>query len=430
MGDSAVRSYRRLSEWADRRVPVLRRITHRWTALFAVVGCVANAVAWMCGSPASAGAGPVPFAVLAQCAVLCMAVSPSVGGFLTALVWCVHVLVPSGFVLPPSYVCCVCLAVGALEYVMTPAGFAVAVVVGLVTAAGDASAGAFASWTGWEPLGLASLTIPLFVCIAACGRLLAYRGRIDGLEAELSRRRADERTAYRLHDAIANELSDATLLLRESLAATGASDHEILCRQALGHMETAGVRMREVILALEHAGAVRDPAGGGAVRREELRGRLHGIADRQRRTLSACGFDGVILMPSDLSRAWYPAVTADLLCGLVGECGANIRRHASRRHRYVMTVEAHEHGFVLELRDYVREGDGRNGGGRDTAGQNAADSVEADRDAGAAGMVGLPHTGLRRYRRMLERIGGRCEIRCDGPQWSLKATIPCVTPEP
>lgn len=386
-------------------------LRHRWMALLAVAGFIANCVAVVATTSFPWDNQRAGWLIFSQCAVLCIAVLPAIGSCLTVFAWCAATLVgPAAILMPPTYLFSVCLAVGILEYLMSPAGFPVSIVTGIVTAIGGASLP-----TRYDASWLASLTIPLFLCIAVCGHMLAYKERYDAVRMELARRRAGEHTAKQIHDTISNEITDAVLLLRESMDTTNATEQRRLVHLALTHLNRSDTRIHEVIQTLEQPDEMipqqeRRPSRPARPRmesqllihRDTVLRRLNHLVHEQRQILSDCGFDGTLIMPSDLFREWYSPQFVDLLCGLMEECCTNIRKHASRDFPYVMTLDMDRDAVVLRMSDIVREEEADSDGPNDT----------------------VPHTGLRRYRILIERCGGAVEIRRAASRWSLKATLP------
>lgn len=415
MGDYSFGMVDGISDWVSRRIPVVGALRHRWMALLAVAGFIANCVAVVATASFPGDNQQAVWLVLSQCAVLCIAILPVIGSCLTVFVWCAATIVgPAATLMPPTYLFSVCLAVGVLEYLMSPAGFPVAIVIGIVTAIGGASLP-----TGYDAPWLASLTIPLFLCIAVCGHMLAYKERYDAARMELARRRAGEHAARQIHDTISNEIANAILLLRESMDTVNATEQRRLVHLALTHLNRSDARIHEVIQTLEQPDEMiptqeRHPSRPGLPRmesrlspnapihRDTVLRRLNHLAQEQRQALSDCGFDGTLIIPSDLFHEWHSPQFVNLLCGLMEECCTNIRKHANRDFPYVMTLDMDRNAVVLRMSDIVRE-------------------EEADSDGPDST---VPHTGLRRYRSMIERCGGAMEIRQAASRWSLKATLP------
>lgn len=342
-------------------------------------------------------------------APLAIIILPVPGSALTCIAWCACAMMPQDTARPP-FACMfgVCLAVAVLEYRADPAGYGAAVVVGVIAALAQGRNGSSPE----SVLSSMPVMIPVFLCVALCGRVIWHQRCDAAMREQLRRRQEHVETARRLHDSIATELSDA--LMAFDLARRNTDGSLVADDAALGleHLRTANTEVRSLIDSLERVetATANPPSNGGS---SDLLEDMRTLVREQSAALTAFGFDGEILLPERLESSDTDPETSRMLLGLLGECCANIRRHADADYGYVLSVESTDGMFTVRMRDIAHSDSGGGHAPEDTGG-----GPPMERSTAAS------HTGLRRYREELEAVDGTLSTTSEGRSWSLEATIP------
>lgn len=331
---------------------------------------------------------------------------PKAGSWAILAVWCIS-LFPCGLwgALPDEFLVSCMMAVGILGYSHLEYGVTSSVVVAgmswLLPAIGRES---FSVSVGFSQSLFVLLA--LLVLSAVVGGFVRQGRRQTELIDMVQRRNMNLEIAHMLHDYIANDVTDALLLLQRSQCGDSTCISE-----AIGCLDDAAHHSRALIDRLDDAscldGIMDMPiAGVGGLRRaddriagDEILKQLHQIERTQQSRLELSGHEGAILIP-EMIPGNDDADTVRLLIGLVRELCANISKHADARFGYVLTVEALLNKYVVRLRD--------------------ADAVNADTASGG--------TGLSRFRAQLAKRGGELQVVVREENgirwWSMEACIP------
>lgn len=453
-----------IRSWAVRMQKADRAAGNAWLSMAyaaLALACAAETVMRLGGSGPALPDALCAFALTGLMA--CAAFRPASGSAAVLLWW--MALCTSPMALPSAALLGALLAVGVLGYVRRGVGVAAAVaaiVVWVGTRSGldmsallfgrggssmsvadtaDIPAGTVPSAeperlaseaVGHTILGAVTLNGAVSVAVLFAGFLLGgfavrWGQERDRMESGLRLRRQRERAARDIHDYVSNDLAYVILRLDRDIADGRAVSPDEL-RELRAAAAKALDRTHEVIALLEEeAGAgvgAADAAGramadvpdgcdssvaGAAVVDSVVVG-IRQRCEREERRLRALGFDGQTIVAAQ-SDARLGGEARELLDGLLGELYANIARHADPADGYVLTVRLSRSGADVALAD-----------------------TAAARSGGSALSGG---TGLERYRRRIERLGGSLSVAaepdCDpdavtggetGREWSLAATIP------
>lgn len=403
------------------------------------LACAAEAVAQLGGSGPALPDALCAFALTGLMA--CAAFRP-VSGSVAVLLWWMALCV-SPMSLPSAALLGALLAVGVLGYVRRGVGAVAAVAaiaVWVVARSGldvdallfgrggssmsvaDVTDGAVATAEpaagsktpvdgpgGHTILGAVTLNGAATVAVLFAGFLLGglavrWGQDRDRMELGLRLRRQRERAARDIHDYVSNDLAYVILRLDRDIAEGRAAGPDELRELRAAAAKALG-RTHEVIALLE--GEAESGGGGsGAADAGGAVARIRQRCEREERRLRVLGFDGQTIVAAQPD-ARLGSEAQELLDGLLGELYANIARHADPAGGYVLTVRLSRSGADVALADTV-----------------------AERCGDAALSCG---TGLERYRRRIERLGGALHVTVEpggqsdgepGGEWSLAATIP------
>ena len=128
--------------------------------------------------------------------------------------------------------------------------------------------------------------------------------------------------------------------------------------------------------------------------------RIREYVSEQASVLSALGFEGTVIVADELH---IPENNADTLRGLIRELFGNIIKHADKDFGYTITITSDDKNLSIMQCDRPKP--------------EHSTSTIAERQG----------TGLRRYRSMIDRLGGQWDQQYDGLLWTLEIQIPLNT---
>lgn len=128
--------------------------------------------------------------------------------------------------------------------------------------------------------------------------------------------------------------------------------------------------------------------------------RIREYVSEQASVLSALGFEGTVIVADELH---IPENNADTLRGLIRELFGNIIKHADKDFGYTITITSDDKNLSIMQCDRPKP--------------KRSTSTIAERQG----------TGLRRYRSMINRLGGQWAQQYDGLLWTLEIQIPLNT---
>ena len=319
---------------------------------------------------------------IAGAVTLCM--RPLIGSYLVIAAMLAAEL--TSYVTSSSALFILFLALAVAGYTSFPEGTALT----CVAVAGHAIASVLYSGELWSN----NLLIYVLECAFCCCLGMALRWKQDRdahIEAERTLLR-DLTVARRLHDYACNEISNTMLLLDELQPHAGQEQELALARRlssnALGHVRAAIGTLEQTQSTQE---VVPSPDTGNRIRE---------YVSEQASVLSALGFEGTVIIADELH---IPENNADTLRGLIRELFGNIAKHADKDFGYTITITSDDRNLSIMQ----------------------CDRPQPDRPTGTT--AERQGTGLRRYRSMVNRLGGQWAQQYDGLLWTLDIQIPLNT---
>ncbi|MBT1178036.1 hypothetical protein JS532_10830 [Bifidobacterium callimiconis] len=272
---------------------------------------------------------------------------------------------------------------------------------------------------GYPPWILASIT--QYACwyfsFMSIGLLVRKTREYESLKARQTKRQLSERLQVHLHDSAANDLAYAITMidLYDGTSQTAADDGRETMVAVRNACDDALQQIRKAIDVIRDESEEQEVLPGhrqpGKSEFDPL-DRIRAMVDDHERQLQSLGFHGIGIVSGD----GYPmpdTETFDVLVSFINEIYGNIIKHADPEEYHIVAVQAAPNGVVVSSSNTRRHKDS---------------DVESEFDTGSVmdGTSTFDHggTGLDRYRKQLERIGGTLEILEDGDEWTTKALIP------
>lgn len=339
-------------------------------------------------------------------ALLIVNVYPYVGSWMILLCWVIGIFPGTETILPNGYFIACMLAVGVLGYCNIEQGIAGTIVIGIISFMTRVISDSLNAFEMDLVVGT-SRTLPnmlflylLFpVSALLLSMLVGYVMRQEQDKALMRQRLRECRTrdavTEKLHDHIANDITDAVLILRHHMQISPSDNAQL--SNALQSMMQANIGVRQLINQLNEGTADGfDLNDEKRLPQSVLPDRLRQIGDRQRQRLTAMGFNGSILLPDTSDHEDTPEVVA-LLTGLMRESLGNIASHADPRFDYVFSIETLPCQYVMRVTDVPLK--------------RMSDDMHH------------MHSGLGRYGERLHRYGGSMRVSQDAGRWSMEAVI-------
>lgn len=334
-------------------------------------------------------------------------------------IWCIGIFPSTTTPLPNSYFITCLLAIGILGYKQLRQGIPAAIVIGIISfLSQEITIGNNANSSSISHIQanyfLTDLLFPtsLLLLAAIVGHTMQQEHNREQLRHKLREIENEKAITRNLHDHIANDITDAILIIRHLQTADEENINPHI-EDAIVPLEQANSRIHELIRHLEakhtenHESSpamlsIRDdvypfPTKASNNININLQEQLQDIFAQQQRRLTDMGFEGIALLPETLFHDDTEAI-GTLLTGFVREIFSNIANHANPDCGYVVTVEATPSQYAVRVTDVPQ-----------------TQSLPS---------IAHSHNGLTYYRSAITQIQGSLNISHSDGYWSMEALIP------